>query len=217
MATPVIRRHVLDPIDGISEFLFGLVMALTFTCSFSAATSGGGEVRSMVLGAFGCNVAWGLVDAVMYLVGCITARGRGLNAFRLFRDDPNQSEVQPLVEQALPPPLRAVLKPEEIAELQRRMANLPVPPDAKLGRDDYLAAGMVFLLVVLATVPPTLPFLFIDNADGAVRISNLVAIALMYLAGRALGQQTGASPLRTGLTMVALGAVMVAVTVALGG
>lgn len=213
----MIRRHILDPIDGISEFLFGLIMALTFTCSFSAATAGSVDTRSMVIGAFGCNIAWGLVDAVMYLIGCITERGRRLHAFRLVRDADNPREVQPLVEEALPPALRAVLKPEEVQELQRRMAQLPAPADAKLKRDDYLAAAEVFLLVVGATVPPTLPFLFMDTADGAVRVSNLVAIALMFLAGRALGRQTGASPLRTGLTMVALGAVMVAVTVAFGG
>ena len=55
-------RGVLDPIERISEILFGLIMALTFTGTLSAASAGRAEVREMLLGAIGCNLAWGLVD-----------------------------------------------------------------------------------------------------------------------------------------------------------
>ena len=52
--------RVLEPIERISEVLFGLIMVLTFTGSLSAAESGQAEVRAMLIGAIGCNLACGL-------------------------------------------------------------------------------------------------------------------------------------------------------------
>jgi hypothetical protein len=62
------RTRVLDPIERVSEIIFGLIMALSFTGSVSAATAGREEIRTMMFAALGCNLAWGLVDGVMYLV-----------------------------------------------------------------------------------------------------------------------------------------------------
>ena len=56
------RGGVLSPIERVSEVLFGLIMVLTFTGSLSAAESGRAEVRTMLIGALGCNIAWGLID-----------------------------------------------------------------------------------------------------------------------------------------------------------
>ena len=74
------RERVLDPVERLSEVLFGLIMVLSFTCSISAASAGREEVREVVVGALGCNLAWGIVDAIMYLVGMtlLLERGRGL-------------------------------------------------------------------------------------------------------------------------------------------
>ena len=58
-------KHVLEPIDRISEVLFGLIMVLTFTGSLSVAEADRGEVRTMLIGALGCNIAWGIIDAVL--------------------------------------------------------------------------------------------------------------------------------------------------------
>ena len=62
------RARVLDPIERVSEVIFGLLMAMTFIGSLSVATAGREEVRTMMITALGCNLAWGLADAVMYLV-----------------------------------------------------------------------------------------------------------------------------------------------------
>ena len=66
-AEPV-REPLLSPVDRVSEMLFGLFMALTFVGAVSVAESGQDEIRKMFAAALGCNLAWGLVDAVMYLV-----------------------------------------------------------------------------------------------------------------------------------------------------
>ena len=70
------REPVLHPVDRIMELLFGLLMALSFTGAMSVAQSGREQVRELFIAALGCNLAWGLVDAVMYLVRTAVARGR---------------------------------------------------------------------------------------------------------------------------------------------
>jgi len=59
----------------MSEVLFGLIMVLTFTGSLSVAEAGRDEVRTMLIGALGCNLAWGIIDAVLYLMGSLAERG----------------------------------------------------------------------------------------------------------------------------------------------
>ena len=77
--------RVLDPIDRISEVLFGLFMVLTFTGTLSVVDSGRDEVRSMLIAAIGCNIAWGFVDGVMYVLRNLVARGRKARLVRAVR------------------------------------------------------------------------------------------------------------------------------------
>jgi VIT1/CCC1 family predicted Fe2+/Mn2+ transporter len=69
-------KPVLDPIDRVSEVIFGVLMAMTFIGAMNVATAGREEVRTVMIAALGCNVAWGLTDGVMYLVGIVTERTR---------------------------------------------------------------------------------------------------------------------------------------------
>jgi hypothetical protein len=63
MAQATKFRGFLDPMDRISEVLFGVIMVLTFTGALSIATADRLEVREMLVGALGCNLAWGVIDA----------------------------------------------------------------------------------------------------------------------------------------------------------
>ena len=72
------REPVLDPVARISEVLFGLIMALTFTRTLDVASGGREEAAALLVGAIGCNIAWGIVDAVMYLLNELVGRGRDL-------------------------------------------------------------------------------------------------------------------------------------------
>ena len=66
---PLVR--VLDPMERISETLFGLIMVLTFICSLGIATAGNIKIQTMLIGALGCNLAWGIVDGGLYLLARI--------------------------------------------------------------------------------------------------------------------------------------------------
>ena len=78
-------RRILDPVERTSEILFGLIMVLTFTGSISVAEAGYAEMREVLVGAVGCNFAWGIVDAVMYLMANLTERARGLTTLAAVR------------------------------------------------------------------------------------------------------------------------------------
>ena len=71
--------------ERISEILFGLIMVLTVTCSFSALKADRKQVREMLLGAVGCNFAWGAIDAVFYLLARFSEQGRGMSALKALR------------------------------------------------------------------------------------------------------------------------------------
>jgi len=212
------RAPVLDPIDRASEIIFGVIMALTFTGSLSAATSAREEVRTMIFAALGCNLAWGLVDAVMYLVGALTERARNLTSLRRARSAASPHEARAIIADALPGRLAEAIGVEGLERMRQRLAALPEPPArARLGRDDYVGALGVFLLVVLATFPVVVPFMLFSETALAMRVSNGVALATLFAAGYTLGRHAGGVPWRTGFAMGAIGAVLVAITMALGG
>jgi VIT1/CCC1 family predicted Fe2+/Mn2+ transporter len=73
------------------------------------------------------------------------------------------------------------------------------------------------LLVVLSTFPVVLPFCLMTNVMRAQRVSNAVAIALLFLTGYAFGRCTGYHPRGMGLAMVIVGSVLVGLTILLGG
>ena len=83
------REPVLSPVDRISELLFGLFMALTFVGAVSVTEAGQDDIRAMLAAALGCNLAWGLVDAVMYLVRTVADRGRLITLIRSVRSAPD--------------------------------------------------------------------------------------------------------------------------------
>lgn len=212
------REAVLDPISRVSEIIFGLLMALSFTGAINAATDGREEVRTMLLAALGCNIAWGLVDAVMYLVTLRTERERNLAMIRRIRGTEDPAAARGEIAAALPGRLAEALGPEELDGIRRWLVAQPEPPRrAGLAPRDLVAAFSVFLLVALATFPVVVPFLLIDTTHLAMRVSNGVALAMLFVAGFRLSRYAGGTGWASGLGMMAVGAALVSIIVALGG
>jgi hypothetical protein len=210
--------RVLDPGERIAEVLFGLIMVLTFTGSLSIAEAGRDDVRVMLIGALGCNLAWGLIDAVLYLMGSLAAHGRDLETYRAVRQAASAEQARRLIAAALPPILAQVLEPEALERVHRRLGDLPAPTEgARLSPADWRGACGVFLLVFLATLPVAVPFLIVESVPRAMRLSNGVAVVMLFAAGYAYGRLVGRRPAAWGVSMVALGSALVALTIALGG
>ena len=211
-------KRVLDPIDRVSEVLFGLIMVLTFTGSLSVATAGHAEVREMLVGALGCNLAWGVIDALLHLLGTLAERAHGLATFRAVRAAADAREGQRLVAEALPPVVASVMDPSQLESVRQQLARVPEPSGpARLGKDDWLAALGIFLLVFTSTLPVVVPFLLVHDAHRALRVSNAVAVTMLFFCGYATGRLTRYHPWGTGVGMVLLGGALVAMTMALGG
>jgi VIT1/CCC1 family predicted Fe2+/Mn2+ transporter len=211
-------HRLLDPRDRISEILFGLIMALTITNSLGIAQHGDGDLRTLLLGALGCNLAWGLIDAAMYVMTELSDRGRAILTLRQLREATNAGEARQIIADALPPLLVSVLQQSDLDTMRQRLDSLPAPPDKpKLSTNDWLAAVGVFLLVFLSTLPVVLPFIFVGEARMALRISNAIAIAMLFLSGYALGRHSGQHPWALGLSMVVIGTLLTGVAILLGG
>jgi hypothetical protein len=204
--------------ERITEVLFGLIMVLTITGSLSVAEAGRGEVHTMLIAALGCNLAWGIIDGVFYLMNCLSERGRGILALRALRKTTDPDEARRIITGALPSLLASVLPPAEFEVMREKLNQLPDPPARlRLTKNEWPAATGVFLLVFLSTFPVVIPFLFISEPKLALRISNGVAIMMLFLTGYAFGRHVGGHPWRTGLWMVVLGTALAGLTMALGG
>lgn len=210
--------RVLDPADRFEEIIFGLVMVLTFSCSLSVAEADRAEVRGMIVGALGCNLAWGIIDAAFYLVGVIVERGRGAKLLREVRNSSDPESGRALVAGSLPELVVAALSPAELERLRASIAARPAPAGhVRFERADWTGALGVFLLVFLSTFPVVIPFFFVGDLRTAVRVSNGVAIALIFGSSYKLARHSGLRPMRTAAAMVGIGAFMVAIAIALGG
>ena len=211
-------KRALEPIERISEVLFGLIMVLTFTCTFSVAEAGRAEVRSLLLGALGCNLAWGIIDGIMYLMGCLAEKARSLATLRAVRTASDPQKAQSVIAAVLPPVVSAAVGPPELEAVRLILQRLPEPPArSRLDKSDWLGALSVCVLVFMSTCPVVLPFALMQNAMLAQRLSNAIAIALLFSTGYAFGRCTGYHPQATGLAMVVLGGALVGLTILLGG
>ncbi len=212
------REPILNPVDRVSEMLFGLFMALTFIGAISVAESGRAQIREMYIAALGCNLAWGLVDAVMYLVRTVTDRGRLLTVIRSVRNAPDAATGRTVIEEALSRFAAGLVSTGEIEAMRGRilaLASLPARP--RIERNDLLAALAIFLIVVAATFPVVLPFAVFDDVATAKNVSRGVGVAMLFVGGLALGRYAGYGSWRVGLLMAGLGTLLVIAINALGG
>lgn len=212
------RRRALEPGERIAEVLFGLIMVLSFTGSLSVAEAGRDDVRLMLIGALGCNIAWGIIDGILYLMDCLSERGRDIRALRAARGATAAEEAYRVIAGALPPMVAAALGPTEYETVRQKLRLSPEPPARPwLSKADWLGGLAVFFWVFVTTFPVAIPFIFMSDVGRAMRVSNGIAIALLVITGYAFGRITNYHPWLTGLAMVLLGGALVAATIALGG
>jgi len=212
------RERILDPVDRNAEVLFGLFMVLTFTGTLSVATAGRDDVRTMLISAIGCNIAWGFVDGVMYVLRNLVTRGRQAAFVRAVQAAPRPQDAHRLIAAergAVSASLDAQALEHIRAWICARPAESTLPP--QLLATDLKGALGVFLLVVASTFPPVLPFMFFTDLRLAMRVSAAIAIAMLFVCGYAWGEYAGMRPVRVGLAMVLLGCLTEAVVIALGG
>lgn len=210
--------RVLEPVERLSEILFGLIMALTITGAVSVATADHFEIRTMLLAALGCNLAWGVIDAGMYLMARLGERGRAILVARAVREAANREDAHRIIADELPPLLAPAFQPAQLELMRERIGKIPASDISRgLTRRDWRGALGVCILVILSTFPIVIPFIVIADARLALRASNALAVISLFLCGFLFGRRAGLPPWATGLIMVAVGIVLVSIAIALGG
>jgi VIT1/CCC1 family predicted Fe2+/Mn2+ transporter len=210
------RELVLDPVDRASEAIFGIIMALGTTGSISVATAGAHEVRTMLLSAIGSNLAWGITDAVMYLVGAVTEQNRRKTLLLRLQGTHDVGEAHRLIAQALPERVAGGVSGATLEAIRKRLVAIPVPRMV-LKASDYAAAALVCAIVVLATLPVAIPFLFIGDSRTATAVSRGLALLDLFACGSLLGHYSGGTAWKNGVLVAAIGVALVLVINALGG
>src|SRR4029453_6822015 len=155
-----IRQH-LDPAGRLGEILFGLIMALGISGSVRLGLEEA-DNRALLIGILGCNLAWAIVDGVMYVLTALFERGRKLRLARDVRAARNDAAALQLIAGEYDDTLEPLLTPEERAQMYRSVLSAVRrwrPEPIQLRRDDFLGGVAVALVILVATVPIVVPYL----------------------------------------------------------
>ena len=210
--------RVLEPVERLSEILFGLIMALTITGAVGVATADRFEIRTMLFAALGCNLAWGIIDAGMYLMARLGERGRNAMAVRAVRETVNREDAHRIIADQMPPLIAPAIQPAQLELIREKINKIPASDvGPRLTGRDWRGALGVCILVILSTFPVVIPFIVIADTRLALRTSNALAVILLFLCGFLFGRHAGLPSWATGLFMVAVGIVLVAISIAIGG
>lgn len=211
----------LAPGDSLSEILFGLIMTLTFTLGAGIMlredpTAG----RDLLIATVGCNIAWGIIDGLMYLAGQRFERGRRARIADAMRADASEEAAARRVAVELDEFLEHVTEESDRASLYRKIARSirsGEPRSAKLTRQDVYGAFASFWLVFFSSIPAALPYAFFDEAWIALRFSNAILIGLLFVIGYRWARHTNLPPKRMGFSLMVGGLALVLIAIALGG
>ena len=210
----------LDPASRLGEILFGLIMVLTFTLTAGfAVDEGRAGVRELLLAAVGCNIAWGLIDAAMYVMNAITVRSGKFRLIAAVRGATNSAALA-LIRDEIEPELQEMLSPND----REAFCNAILSPISRaqitpktLTTDDLYGAFACFVLVFVSCLPAALPFLFLSQPHFALRVSNFLLVGLLFVVGQTWAKYVGLNRLACGSIMILVGLGLVGVAVLLGG
>jgi VIT1/CCC1 family predicted Fe2+/Mn2+ transporter len=215
----LVNRY-LEPSERMSELLFGLIMTLTFTLGASLVVQEGPDAtRELLVGVVGCNIAWGIIDGILYMFNALYARGapyRALRALQQHGPDFCRQKVRERLEEEYAGALSEPTKQTVCGEVLEALGQMS-PPRVRMTRDDFMGALASFWLVVATAIPAVAPFLFFDNHMLAIRVSNGILIALLYLIGRQWALYINANRHAVGFGMACFGLILVQLTILLGG
>jgi hypothetical protein len=212
------HKHFL-PENRLAEVICGLVMVMTFTATTSAQFEGTSP-HAMLIAVLGCNFAWGVVDGVTYILGNLLNRGARARLIAMLKRNPNDTEAASVVSTRLESILGELLTPAQRQQVHQWVlegATRVDPEPTKLKKQDLLTGLACFLIVFGAALPIVVPFLFIANETVALRASNGLMLALLFVMGWRWAPFANMSRLKTGLTLLTLGIVLIGITIALGG
>ena len=214
------QRH-LDPASRMGEILFGLIMVLSVTLTAGLTVSEGKEgVRQLLVAALGCNIAWGIIDGIMYVMNCMAERSIRARLIRAIQGAPDPQSALSMVRNQAEPELEPLAGPDDREVLYRAILKhltQGTAPPTTIEKSDLYGGLACFWLVFASCLPVVIPFLIFSNPTRALRVSNFLLIAILFVVGRKWAGYANANRLVAGLAMVAIGLAMVGIAILLGG
>src|SRR5215468_3003829 len=130
----------LKPSESLTEVVGGLIMVLTFTLGASVLSGGGADgARAALVGAIGCNVAWGIIDGVLYVMARKFDRTRHLRIRHAIASAADEAAALATIRGELDPYLASVTQVEDREQLYRSirsaLAQTRLPSHSRLLRD----------------------------------------------------------------------------------
>jgi VIT1/CCC1 family predicted Fe2+/Mn2+ transporter len=209
----------MSPENRLAEIICGLVMVLTFTTTTNAAFT---DItpRQLLIAVLGCNIAWGIVDGVTYILGNLLTRANANKALLRLQQAQSDDETGHEIDALIGENIQQFISPENRREMQQWIkagAIWAQPQPVRVNRQDIYTAIACFLIVFTATLPLAVPFMFIPDKTLALEVSNYLGLGLLFFIGYRWGISTGVNRWKIGFSMLFIGGILVAITVALGG
>ena len=177
-------------------------------------------VRQLLLAAVGCNIAWGLIDALMYVMSAVTARARSGMLVDRIRRTADREQALAIAGDEIDARLGALLTPRVRARLAADVieATRRFEPRASVLTGADIRGGIAcFWLVFASCLPAAIPFLIFSEPITALRVSNALFLAMLFVAGQIWSAYTGTNWVFGGVFAVGLGLIMVLIAILLGG
>jgi hypothetical protein len=212
-----VSNAVLSPFERGAEIIFGVLMAISVTAAAEITSGGEADTRALMIAALGCNLAWGLIDGVIYLLQLQYERYRIHRMALELRELSAEEAFRRRVAAELPPLVAAGLNADSYRYLRQAVQSYAQPRPAYWSRQEFAAAGLICALVFASTFPLVLPFMVMQEPYLALRTSHAIAVAMLFILGWRLGRWSGASALGSATLLALVGTILAILCVALGG
>ena len=218
--------HLLDPIDTLSEVIFSVLILLTFTLAFRIFMLDGQHVtqdyvNDLVWAALGATIAWGVIDGIMYALFEVLGRSERRRLLWHIQAAHTPDEAVAAIGDEFDYMLEPITGEEQRQTLYQDILDHlqdSEPRAVGLKREDLTGGLASVLVAVLAVTPSFVPFfIFYNDYALAIRLSNVVSFVVLFAAGYEWGRYTGVKPWKTGLLVMAVGALLVGIAIPLGG
>lgn len=212
-----VSQAVLSPFERGAEIIFGVLMAISVTAAAEITLGGEADVRELMIAALGCNLAWGLIDSVIYLLQLQFERHRQHRMVLELRELKSEDAFRKRVADELPPLVAQAMTADSLSYIHRAVQAYTKTKPAYWSRQEFAAAGLICALVFGSTFPLVLPFMLMQEPWYALRASHAIAVVMLFILGWKLGRWSGASPFGSGALLATGGVVLAVLCVALGG
>lgn len=219
----------LDPIDWLSESIFSIMIVLIFTLAYrvfsispvQGATTSSESATTLLLAILGAVIAWGFIDGTIYVILSFFEREESDRFLCEIREAKSEKEKVEIVLNEFGEVFEPITVEHHRDALYLAILNsIKSTPVQKIGvsKDDIGAAVTHVFIAIISVIPSMIPLLvFSNNLLLAIRISNTISFAVLFITGYRWGKYVGVNPIRTGLIIMAIAIVLALLAIPLGG